>query len=63
MTYGSLRDTRWKGVLRRCEDDFRPSELELIEKFIRENRQPGNVLDLLIKKTILIPDAEVKSVV
>ncbi len=63
VTYGSLSDTRWKGVLRRCEDDLRPSELELIEKFIRENRQPGNILDLLIKKTILISGAEVKSVI
>lgn len=63
LTYGSLSDTRWKGILRRCKDDFRPSELELIKKFIRENRQPGNILDLLIKKTILISDAEVKSVI
>ena len=63
MTYGSLSDARWERVLHRCENDFQPSELKLIEKFIRENRQPGNVLDLQIKKTILISDAEVKSVI
>jgi len=54
LTYGNLSENRWEGVLRRCGDVFCPSELELVEKFIRENRQPGNVLDLLIKKTILI---------
>ena len=63
LTYGSVSDARWERVLHRCENDFQPSELKLIEEFIRENRQPGNVLDLQIKKTILISDAEVKSVI
>ncbi len=63
LTYGSLSDARWEKILHRCENDLQPSERRLMEKFIREKRQPGDVLDLQIKKTILISDAEVKSVI
>ncbi len=58
LTYGSLNDARWERILHRCENDLQPSERKLVEKFIRENRQPGDVLDLQIKKTILISDTE-----
>ena len=52
LTYGSLSEDRWKKVLQRCENAFEPPEIELIEGFIRDNRQPGEVLGLQIRKTV-----------
>jgi hypothetical protein len=57
VSYGSFSEARWEKVLHRCEHDFHKSELKLIEKFIRENRQPGDVLSLKIKKAISISAA------
>ena len=54
LAYGSFSEARWENVLHRCEKEFQQSELKLIEKFIRDNRQPGEVLGLQIKKTIAI---------
>jgi hypothetical protein len=54
LTYGSIRASHWENVLHRCENDFKDSELELIERFIRDHRQPGNILDLRIKNKISI---------
>jgi hypothetical protein len=54
VTYGSIRASHWENVLHRCENDFKDSELELIEGFIRDHRQPGNILDLRIKNRISI---------
>ncbi len=54
LTYGSIRASHWENVLHRCENDFKDSELELIERFIHDHRQPGNILDLRIKNKITI---------
>ena len=54
LTYGCLSEARWERVMHRCENDFQRPELELIERFIRDNRQPEEVLGLQIKKTITI---------
>jgi len=60
LSYGSLSEDRWEKVLTRCGKDFCQSEIELIEEFIQENRNPGDVLSLQIKKTILISSADAK---
>jgi hypothetical protein len=52
LTYGSFSEDRWKKVLHRCENAFEPPELELVEGFIRDNRQPGEVLGLKIRKAV-----------
>jgi hypothetical protein len=55
LTYGRFSETGWKRVLERCEkSDFQASELKMIEKFIHENRQPGDVLGLTIRKRVSI---------
>ena len=54
LAYGSFSEARWGKVLHRCEKEFQESELKLIERFIRNNRQPDEVLGLQIKKTIAI---------
>jgi hypothetical protein len=54
LAYGSFPEARWEKVLRRCERDFQRSELEMIEKFIHENRNPSDVLGIQIKKKISI---------
>ena len=60
LSYGSFRQSRWEKVLHRCEEDFKDSELELITRFIDEHRQPGDILDLKIRRNISIssPAAE-----
>jgi len=62
LTYGSLTEDHWQKILQRCKKHFHQSELKLIEKFIRENRQPDEVLGLRIKKMIFVSAAEDKSV-
>ena len=54
LSYGSFRESHWEKVLHRCEGNFKDSELELITRFVREHRQPGDILDLKIKKSISI---------
>jgi len=54
LAFGSLSEAHWERILQRCERDFEPSELEWIEKFIRENQQPGDVLALQIKRKVSI---------
>jgi len=61
LTYGSIRASRWENVLHRCENDFKGSELELIERFIRDHRQPGNILDLRIKNKISVSNPLAKT--
>jgi hypothetical protein len=57
LTYGSFSEARWKRVLERCEkSDFQASEIRMIEKFIQENRQPGDVLGLTIRKRVSFPE-------
>jgi hypothetical protein len=60
LSYGSFRDSHWEKVLDRCQGDFQQSEIRMIEEFIREHRQPGDVLDLQIRKKFCIssPAAE-----
>ena len=60
LSYGSLSEDRWERVLNRCGKDFHQSEIKLIEEFIHENRQPGDVLSLQIRKKILISAADAK---
>ncbi len=54
LAYGMLKEAHWKNVLRRCSKDFRKGELKMIKQFIQENRQPEDVLSLLIKREISI---------
>jgi len=60
LAYGKLKEAHWKNVLRRCQKDFRKDELKMIRQFIQENRQPEDVLSLLIKRkiSILAPSRE-----
>ena len=52
LSYGSFRESHWQKVLHRCQGNFKDSELALITRFVREHRQPGDILDLKIKKRI-----------
>jgi len=54
LTYGSIRPSHWQNVIHRCERDFDSSEIELVERFIHDHRQPGNILDLRIKNKISV---------
>ena len=60
LSYGSFRESHWEKVLHRCEGNFKDSELELITRFIQEHRQPGDILDLRVRKSVSIssPTAE-----
>ncbi len=60
LSYGSFRESRWKKVFYRCEEDFKDSELKLITRFIQEHREPGDILDLKVRKRVSIssPAAE-----
>jgi hypothetical protein len=61
VVYGNIRASHWENVLHRCENDFKGSELELIERFIRDHRQPGNILDLRIRNKISIASSLAKT--
>ena len=63
LKYGSFRDTRWKRVLRRCENDFHQTEMEWIEKLIHSNQQPDKILGLRIKKRVSISLGEGKPII
>jgi len=54
LTCGSIHDSLWENVLHRCENDFQDSELKLIERFIRDHRKAGSILDLRIQNKISI---------
>jgi hypothetical protein len=54
LSYGIFKETRWENVLRRCAKDLEKIELNKIRLFIKENRQPDDVLSLLIKRKVSI---------
>jgi hypothetical protein len=54
VTDARLHASLWENALRRCENDLKDSEPELIERFIRNHRKPKNILDLRIRKKISI---------
>jgi len=63
LSYGSIRASHWESILHRCENDFKDSELEVIGRFIRDHREPGNILDLRIKNKISISNPMTKKLV
>jgi hypothetical protein len=60
LAYGRLKETHWEKVLQRCQNDFQKDEITRIKQFISENRQPEDVLSLLIRRkvSILAPTGE-----
>jgi hypothetical protein len=60
LAYGKLKEVHWEKVLGRCQDDFQKDEMTQIKQFINENKQPNDVLSLLIKRkvSILAPTSE-----
>jgi len=60
LAYGKLKEAHWEKVLGRCQDDFQKDEMTQIKQFINENKQPNDVLSLLIKRkvSILAPASE-----
>ena len=50
----NFREDHWEKVIHRCEKDFKKSELLAIQKFIRENNHPIDVLALQITRKISI---------
>jgi hypothetical protein len=60
LAYGKLKEAHWEKVLGRCQKDFQKDEMTQIKQFISENRQPKDVLSLLIKRKacILAPTGE-----
>jgi hypothetical protein len=56
LAYGILKEVHWKNVLRKCQNDFQKNDLTYIKKFIRKNKEPGDVLALQIHRKInLLP--------
>jgi hypothetical protein len=54
LSYGIFKEARWENVLRRCAKDIEKIDLNKIRQFIEENRQPDDVLSLLIKRKVSI---------
>jgi hypothetical protein len=58
LAYASLKEAKWKKILDRCAREFRPSEIPQIRTFIQNNRQPGEVLSLMIHRRMsILPNA------
>jgi len=53
-SFGVFKQARWENVLRRCAKDFQKAELKTIRQFIDENRQPDDVLSILIERKVFI---------
>jgi hypothetical protein len=54
IAYAALRNMHWEKILARCAQEFKSSELKWIREFIQENRQPGEVLSLLVHRKMFI---------
>ncbi len=54
LAYGTLKESHWENILRRCGQGFKTSEMEKIRQFIDENREPGDVLALEVARRITI---------
>ncbi len=54
IAYGSLKDSHWERILKRCGRFFKEPELMLIRRFIDENRNPLDVLSIQIQRHISI---------
>lgn len=54
LAFAPLKERRWEEILKRCAREFEPSELAQLREFIRNNRQPGDVLSLLIQRQMSI---------
>ena len=54
IAYGGLNDSRWERILSRSGSAFKVSELDLVRRFIEENRVPPEVLSVQIQRRISI---------
>jgi hypothetical protein len=54
VAYGGLKNSYWERIMNRCRLYFDKSELKALERFIEENRNPPDVLALLIERRISI---------
>jgi hypothetical protein len=54
IAFGSLKDSHWERILKRCSGFFKEPELILIGRFIDENRNPLDVLSIQIQRRISI---------
>jgi hypothetical protein len=54
IAYAALGNMRWEKILARCAQEFESSELKWVQEFIQENRQPGEVLSLLVHRKMSI---------
>ena len=52
LLYATLKQERWEKILDRCARNFQDSDLRWIREFIRNHRQPGEVLSLLVHRKI-----------
>jgi len=50
--YAALKQERWEKILDGCAGNFQASELSWIREFIRNHRQPGEVLSALVDRKI-----------
>ena len=54
LAYVGLTDSRWAKILDRCRLYFDESELQILGKFVEENRNPPDVLSILVERQISI---------
>jgi hypothetical protein len=59
LVYGSLKEEHWEGVLQRCQKNLNQSDLLRIRHFISENKNPGDVLSLVIQRELSILPPEI----
>ena len=58
LLYGSLKEGYWQKVLQRCQKDLPQTDLQKLRHFIRENRNPGEVLSLVIQRELSVLSPE-----
>lgn len=60
LVYASLKEGCWQKVLQRLQKDLQQNDLQKIMHFIHENKNPGDVLSLVIQRELSILTPELK---
>ncbi len=54
VSYGSLNESRWARILNRCRLSFDPREMQALQWFVEENKNPPDSLSIVIRRRFSI---------
>lgn len=54
VSYGSLNESRWARILNRCRVSFQLHEMQALQRFVEENKNPPDTLSIIIRRRFSI---------